>query len=193
MFPVGTLVEVYSNAENKWITDGEVVEVAKESGTRDKIPIVAGSTKIVYDQGQRFKWVAALRLQELVRESPRPSPPEPLSMYLELEIQSWLSTWWKGVFIELRKGTLFWWDPGQDGDRPAGSIRLLGAQLEVEDMCVQLSADPISGTIYRFKAEKEEEAADLVRAVREHAAFCDEEREYFQNAGSIQNGDPLGW
>jgi len=55
LYAKGDLVDVYSSHNKKWFTDGEIVDNTKDGMQIDGFKVRAGSMKIVYDNGSRFK------------------------------------------------------------------------------------------------------------------------------------------
>merc|ERR1719362_3521 len=70
LFARGDRVEVFSDSHQEWMLVGEVAEVAMESCVRDGIHVRAGSTKVVYGKGRRYKWLSPCMLAENVRALP---------------------------------------------------------------------------------------------------------------------------
>merc|ERR1712061_393006 len=57
MYSVGDYVEIWSLNCQSWIKDGEVTETVDGKCIRDGVKLRAGSMKVVYMDGERFKWV----------------------------------------------------------------------------------------------------------------------------------------
>lgn len=183
LFQKGDVVEVFSTKHNKWYLDAEVVDVLSESSLVDSIRVSAGSMKVVYDNGQRFKWVAPHEMEALVRESPRPRPPEPLIGDLQKEGHIWFITRWQACHVELQKGFLQWWGTKEEAEigKPAwGSIYLLGLQQHDRDNYFKVRSEQSNGALYHFMAEDVVKAVDWVEAMWVHAGYCEEVAEYYE-------------
>lgn len=180
IFPRGSMVEIYSASRQQWFIDGEVVEVAWESGIRDKVPVSAGSTKIVYGQGRYFKWVSSRRLHETVRLSSRPERPKSLTGHVMLEKTCFPLEWWSWSYFLIDKGVLQWWETEEVAHartKPVGVVKLSGIQLDREGLCIKLRADGNSDT-YCFKAQPDS-AGQFVQALWAHSKFVEEEDKLF--------------
>lgn len=193
LFPRGCLVEIYSASKQRWIVDGEVVEVAWESIKKDKVLITAGSTKVVFDQGRLFKWVPSHKLHETVRRSSRPQRPKPLVGQIMLERPAWLgANVMQWSYFQLRSGVMQWWETEQDaaaGKQPDGKVKLLGMKMKREGMCISLRIDNTCGESCSLKAQLTESPGKFVSAVRAHAKFCDQDQKFFETqVSSEQSG-----
>lgn len=91
LFSPGDIVKVYSEKYQEWMLNGEVAEVVLKSSVRDGIQIRAGSTKIVYSAGRRFKWLSPSVLERYAQPSSRARPPQPLTGTLALENCTWFN------------------------------------------------------------------------------------------------------
>merc|ERR1719221_754294 len=117
-----------------------------------------------------FKWVEIQRLNELVRQSSRPSPPEVLDGHLT---EAKHGRWWAWCYFRLQKGALFWWDSEDDSStKPAGKVHLQGLQLEKRGLCIKLTSH--TGE-HHFQAQSAQWADTFVAAVLAHASFCEED------------------
>merc|ERR1719189_903510 len=173
LYPRGSQVEISSASQQRWIPDGEVVEVAWESGVRDNIKVSAGSTKIVYSQGARFKWVASHRLPALVRESRRPFQPTPWTGYLLVSTGILGMSEW--VNVEVRNGVLRW---SVDLETtPGGGFSLSGMKVEKTGLHVSVRTN---GT--RFKALCAVDADAFAAALRVHAQYCEKDTSFISHA-----------
>lgn len=178
LFQKGSFVEIYSGSQQCWFTDGEVTEIAWESGVMDGVLVSAGSTKIVYGHGMHFKWVESHRLTELVRPSGRPSPPDVLVGNLT---QARRGRWWAWCYFRLQKGALLWWDTEDESSaKPAGKIHLQGLRLEQRGLCIKLASQT---TEHQFQAQSAQWADTFVAALWAHAAWCEEDQLCRQGAG----------
>lgn len=183
MFGKGDVCEVFSVKHGKWFLDAEITETTDESCYLDGFRVVAGSMKIIYDNGTRFKWVAPHEMEELVRESPRPRPPEPLVGQLTKEQHFWFLTNWTKMYFELQKGFLQWWRTKEDagnGGKALGSVYLLGLQLQDEDATFKVRTESSEGAVHAFQADSAEEVARWVEALWVHAGYCEEVSDFYE-------------
>lgn len=183
LFQVGDVVEVFSARQNKWFTDAEVVDVAREVVNEKGMKVPAGSTKIVYDQGTRFKWVAPQEMEQFVRPSTRPRPPEALSGELLKETHYWFITSWTKYYFEVNKGFLQWWNNREDAASnvaAVGSVYLLGLQQKDDGVLFKLRADSTGGAVFAFQSESPEETSAWVDTLWLHSAYCDDVQEHFE-------------
>merc|ERR1719189_744434 len=173
LYPRGSQVEIYSASQQRWIPDGEVVEVVWESGVRDNIKVSAGSTKIVYGQGAHFKWVASHRLPAMVRKSRRPVQPAPWKGDLLMSTGFLgLNEW---VNVEVCGGVLRW---SADLETiPGGGFSLLGTKVEKTGVHVKLRTN---GT--RFQALRAADADAFAAALRVHAEYCEKDASFISHA-----------
>jgi len=181
LFAKGDVVEVYSMNQNKWFVDAEVVEVVKESAVRDGHRVSAGSMKVVYQNGTRFKWVGAHEMDQYLRASGRPKHPEPLMGELQKETYFFFVTRWFKLYFELHKGFLQWWNKQEEAKvsaQPVASIYLLGLQLQQEGASFKLRADSTKGAVFAFQADTEEEATKWVEALWLQAEYCTEVHDF---------------
>lgn len=182
LFAVGDNVEIFSSKSQKWVLDAQVIDVTHESLNVSGFRVRAGSMKVVYDNGMRFKWVAPQQMQDLLRASPRPKAPLPLAGELSLGTSSWFGMDWSRCYFELNKGFLQWW-PSQERARsgavPMDSVYLLGMQLKEKGAGFRLRSDTTHGTMFTIRA-KEEEAAHWVEVLWAHAKYCEEEIKYLE-------------
>merc|ERR1719277_2850141 len=133
LYSPGDVVEIYSANKKAWMTDGEVVAVTDESRMEHGYKVLAGSMKIVYERGTRFKWVSPAQMEEFLRPSPRPRPPPPLIGEIVQGLHNLLGTEWHTYYFELSKGWLRWWqseDAARIGNLPVGSVYMLGLQMK---------------------------------------------------------------
>lgn len=185
-FPRGSFVEIYSQSQQRWILDGEVAGIVYDSCVMDGVEVSAGSTKIIYDNGKYYRWVASAFLHEMVRESGRRLRPNP-----EVGRLMWRGrrgVLWKWCYALLHSGHLHWWDSAEDaaaGSKPVGAVHLLGVHLEEDGPCVALHAksdaqSARSGS-YTFKVQQEEEwAGTFVAALQAHIDWCEEDRLFLE-------------
>merc|ERR1719410_1291088 len=71
-YETGDPVDVWSTRLARWITDGEVGEMTKETIMDHGFKIRAGSVKVFYENGTKFKWVPPSQIQDFLRRSLRP-------------------------------------------------------------------------------------------------------------------------
>lgn len=183
LFGKGDVCEVFSVKHGKWYLDAEITETTDESCYLDGFRVVAGSMKVVYDNGTRFKWVAPHEMEELVRESSRPRPAEPLVGELTKEQHFWFLTHWTKMYFELQKGFLQWWSTKEEagnGAKPAGSVYLLGLQQQDDDASFKLRTDSSEGAVHSFQADSAQDVQKWVEALWVHAGYCEEVCEFYE-------------
>lgn len=176
----GDMVEIFSKKNQKWFLDAEITDVVYEGGIRDGFRVAAGSMKVVYDNGSRFKWVGPNEMEELLRASPRPRPPKPLVGNLRKESHYFFVTEWTQQHMEVNMGFLLWWpskDEARSGKAPSGSVYLLGLRQQDSGAYFQLRAESTHGAVFSFQADSAERSAEWVRSLRAHAAYCEEVRQ----------------
>jgi len=180
MLARGDRVEIFSESQQEWMLDGEVVEVVKQRCSRDGLQLRPGSTKVVYGHGRRYKWLSPGMLDEMVRPLPLPRLPESLSGDLVLGTTAgWFRSKREAMYVELDKGFLQWWREEEDakaGQKPVGAVHLLGAQKEATDVRIQLRADGGRGAVCEMEAGSAAEASRWSKALWEHVRYCTEER-----------------
>jgi len=168
---------------DKWFTDAEVVNVATEVLVEKGMRVPAGSLKIVYDHGTRFKWVNPQEPEKYLRPSGRPRPPEPMSGDLLKESNYWFTTRWNKYYFEVSKGFLQWWSTSEEAEnnvKPAGSVYLMGLQQQQQGEQFRVRADATGGAVFAFQAASEEESSVWVDTLWAHATYCDDVREHFE-------------
>lgn len=179
LYKVGDMVEVYSLKSQEWIEDAEIAEVVTESCVRDKLQIRAGSMKVLYSNRRRFKWVAPQQVNEHLRPSQRPKPPEPRvgKLLKETHIEE---TEWYPQHVELNMGYLQWWEAESDarvGQKATVSMYLLGLQLHEEGSSLIVRSNSTRGTVFKLRAEEESDVSAWSFALWEHAGYCEEVRD----------------
>lgn len=192
LYAQGDVVEIYSEKDQAWMLDGEVEEVTNESSHRDGFNIRAGSMKVTYCNGMRFKWIAPQQMEQYLRPSPRPRPPDPMVGDLYKETHSWFRTWWQQCYCELNKGFLMWWETvevARTGAKPTGSLYLLGLDMKVDakpdkegvtNSIIKMRSTSSQGAIFVFKREDGGDLEAWKEAFWAHAGFCEEAREFYQ-------------
>merc|ERR1740121_481744 len=91
MYEIGDVVEVFSLKSQKWILDGEIADLVKETCVKDGFKIRAGSIKVLYENATRFKWVAPQNVPDHIRRSARVKPPPHIMDTMEIEVSLWES------------------------------------------------------------------------------------------------------
>lgn len=186
-------MEIYSESDQQWIRDGEVEEVVTESIYRDGLNVRAGSMKITYNNGMRFKWVAPQQMEQYLRPSPRPRPPDPIAGELYKETHALWRTWHQQCYCELNKGFLMWWDnikQAENAEKPAGYLFLMGMKLTVErgrpdkngvsTSMMRLCSTSSHGAISVFKRADGGDLSAWEEALWSHAVYTDEAHDYFK-------------
>jgi len=191
LFAIGDQVEVWSSKNDMWYLDAEVVDVAKETGGIDGLKIKAGSMKIIYDNGSRFKWVPPQQMEGYLRLSPRPKPPSPLTGTLYHASNGWFSTKWTLCYVELNRGFLQWWESqeaAKKGSPPIGKMHMRGLQQNDQDNALMLKSDSTGASVYNFKFDSAELVQQWVTLLWAHAGFCEEWAEFSK---AKQGGDDM--
>lgn len=179
----GDCVEVYSVKHQKWFNDAEIVEVVTETCVREGYRVNAGSMKVVYENGTRFKWVAAQEMDQFLRPSNRPKPVQPRLGDLMKETYWLFVPRWNKLYVEMHKGFLQWWNTREEAQKrakPQGSIYLLGLELQLEGTTFKLRSDSTQGALFTFQAMSEEEAKKWVDDLWLQAEYCSEMLEFHQ-------------
>merc|ERR1711920_299878 len=176
-YGVGDYVEIWSTQCDNWIKDGEVIETVDRKCRRDGVKLRAGSMKVLYMKGERFKWVPPQLAEEHLRASPVPSAPKVLTGKLLKEVHSEV-TEWRVVHVELHKGFIQWWvdkEAARQGDKSLGHAHLLGLQQgNCQGTSFSVRAVSRRGAVDTFQARSEEDAAKWVNSLWEHAGYCAE-------------------
>lgn len=175
-YRVGDLVEIWSLKYKKWIQDAEVVDVVKEKVLRDGIHCRAGSVKVLYSSGSRFKWVPPQLIETDLRASPRSRAPAAMCGKLQKECHSNVTEWCP-MHVEINRGYLQWWESEEqavNGCKSQGHTYLLGLQLRRQDRSFKLRIESASGAVFAFRASTEEDACRWIGGIWEHAAHCRE-------------------
>jgi len=180
-FQKGEMVEVFSSKTNQWMVDAEVVQVVQEACVIDNFNVKAGSMKVVYNNGARFKWVAPSQIDN-IRASNRPRPPDSHMGMMQKETHNWITQWHERYF-ELQRGFLQWWMTEKDAKgavAPNGSLYLLGLQLKIDGSNLKMRSDNSNQVIYTFRVEDEEQSKAWVDALWAHAGYCGDVKDFFQ-------------
>lgn len=183
LYVKGDVVDVYSMKHQQWFEDAEIAEVVTESKVVDGYRVRAGSMKVIYDNGARFKWIAPQQMEDFLRPSRRPKAPEPVVGELFKETSSWFGAKYLKQYFELNKGFLQWWvkqDDARRGGLPEGQIYLLGLQQQENGAAFRLRTDSTQGAVFGFKADTEDEAGTWTEVLWAHAWFCEEMREFHE-------------
>jgi len=179
-FGMGDTVEVYSAKRQKWFLDGQVIDTVNETCMMDGSKVRAGSVKVIYDHGMTFKWVPLQQMEETLRPSPRPRPPNAVSGMLTKEASSWLSGRAKQLYAEANQGFLQWWDSQADAEEckePEYSMYLLGLQAGIVGQTLKLQTTSDQVTI---SLPDEPEAKAWEKALRIHAIYTGEVRKFYE-------------
>lgn len=185
MYRVGDQVEVWSIKTEKWIIDGEVADLTDESCVRDNVKVRAGSMKIVYGDGKRFKWLMPHQFDTQLRESLRPRPPARLIGQLHKETHNW-QTAWHARYFELNRGFLQWWvseKDYKDKKNPQKVFSLLGVHMEEPQgnkTSFKVQSAATKGVLYSFDGKAPEESRKWIEAIWEHSEYCEELKELTQ-------------
>lgn len=180
----GDLVEVHSSSHDKWFPDGEIVAINRDACQVGGLSVMAGSVKVVFDKGKRFKWVGPAEVGGQLRASPLPRPPDALSGTLGLESPGWFITSWVEYYFELQKGYLQYWPTVGDamgGAKPTAAIHLQGLRqlkMEMKGTKAILRLRGATGVVYGFKVPDETLAQRWVESIWAQAAYCDEQNEF---------------
>lgn len=183
LYAKGDVVEVYSVNHKKWFLDAEIIDVVRETAYFEGVRVSAGSMKIAYDNGTRYKWVAPHEASEVIRESTRPRPPDVMVGDMFKEQNLLILTRWQKVYIELHKGFLQWWwsqDDAKNAKPPVGSTYLLGLQQQDMAEVFKLRTESSNGAVFAFQAPSLEECVNWVDALWAHAGYCEEVAEFYE-------------
>lgn len=181
LYRKGDMVEAFSARHQAWFQDAEIAHVVKESITLDGKKVRAGSMKVVYDNGSRFKWVPPQQMDEFIRPSQRPKLVERLVGEFSEPSEGWFGTTWTKVYFELNKGFLQWWNTLENakaGGEPAGSIHLLGLTVQEDGNSIKVKSLDTEGEAFTFQLRRERDVARLITALYSQAGYCEEVREY---------------
>lgn len=173
-YHVGDLVEIWSVKYDKWIRDGEVMDVVREKCCKDGVNLRAGSVKVLYSSGARFKWMPPKQVSEHLRMSARPKAPDSTIGSLQKECHADV-TFWRSMHVEISKGYMQWWEEeaeAERGGKSLGHAYLLGMQLWRQGRSFKLRAESNDGAVFAFQAENDEDAQRWVNALWEHAGHC---------------------
>jgi len=182
-FEKGDPVNVWSARLSNWVTDGEVGEMTKETIMEHGYKIRAGSVKVFYDNGSKFKWVPPSQIGEYLKRSLRPKSPPTMTGDLELQQYTWLFPFWGTVYFEISRGYVQWWateTAAQNNDIPMGSLLLLNFEYQVMDNVFRIKTSSARSSVYSLRAESGEVATDWVDALSDHAKYCEACREFFE-------------
>merc|ERR1740121_135406 len=181
-YRIGDVVEIYSLNKNQWMLDGEVAQVTEETVQHDGQLIVAGSLKVVYQNGSNYEWVEPAHFKERLRTSARPNPPEAHVGMLQKETHGWFA-YWHVRYVELKGGWFRWWDDAETaatGRPEAKGLYMFGLQSTRQGCEFTIKTPNSKGTIYKFQAGTEKEADQWYKMLWLHAGFCEEMHEYNQ-------------
>lgn len=181
LYAVGDVVEFFGMSQQKWFDDAEIASVVTESFMQNNLRVAAGSMKVVYNDGSQFRWVAPHEMEDFIRISPRPRPPDAMVGELLKESHFLFFTSWTKHYVELSKGFMQWWrtrDEATRGDVPAGTVYLMGLQQQQFGMMFKIRAEDTGGAVYAFQADSNDLATVWVEALWAHTAYCDDDHEY---------------
>jgi len=195
-FEKGDPVEVWSARLSNWVTDGEVGEMTKETIMDHGFKIRAGSVKVFYDNGSKFKWVPPSQIGDYLRRSLRPKSPPTMTGELELQQYTWLLPFWGKVYFEINRGYLQWWatkTAAENNDIPMGSLLLLNFEYQLMDTVFRIKTSAARSSVYSLKGESGEAAMAWIDALIDHASYCDACKEFFeaQRGGTLVRSELL--
>jgi len=188
-FKQGDFVDIFSESEKKWFTDGVIEEIRWETSTTpDGKTLPEGCAKVVYSNGQRGKWLHpdVLYNKNVVQASIKPTS---FKGFLKKETHNILSEWHVRYF-ELRNGYLSWWitvDDAKKGVKPQCTLELVGLELKVATSSALLSIRTASsrGVVYNFDAKTgplQSPIDDWLAAFKQHAAFANRMYKFKRNS-----------
>lgn len=180
LYRPGDSVEVWSAAQQRWMLDGEVAEVARQSIVGDNHRVPEGSHMVVYDNGALFEWIAPNMVETHLRPSLRPRSPPAKVGPINKETHGWFTVRHMR-YVEVSKGFLRWWDTeegAKSGTEAPGMIYLLHLQQQRDGKDINLRSASTKGKNYTFEASSEEEAEDWVTTLWMQAAYCQELRDF---------------
>lgn len=186
----GDSVDIFSESEKKWFTDGVIEDVKDEASvTPEGKELPKGCAKIVYSNGQRGKWLHpdVLYNKNVVQASIKPTR---FKGFLKKETHNLLSEWHVRYF-ELRNGYLSWWitvEDGKKGSKPQCTLELVGLELKVAASSALISIRTASsrGVVYNFDAKTgpgQNTIEEWVAAFKQHAAFANRMFKFKQSGG----------
>jgi len=189
IFNPGALVEVWSEAAQRWHDDGEVIETIEETTECHGIVLNAGSMKVIYARGARFKWVDPAVATKLLRESVRPKAPSAMRGNLHKETHG-IFTEWHVRYFELSQGFLSWWRTSQEKKKPPTSIvPLLGLSLRLDGTQISFWTMSTKGTMFAISASTVDEASAWAKAMVEHAKYQADMKNYIEHRKNNQRHD----
>jgi len=175
-YKVGDLVMVWSQQSQGWHDDGEIVQVLEGASMHCKQTLSAGTIKVVYANGRRFKWIGPQDAESILRISGRPVPPPPRWGHLDKETHSATTTEWHQRFFELSKGFLTWWKERDDYTRKRpciSTVGLLGLQLKVEATALRFWTTSTKGQMFTVDTGSAEDVAEWAAAMTAHAEYME--------------------
>ncbi|CAK0802922.1 unnamed protein product [Prorocentrum cordatum] len=185
VYKLHALVQVFSSASKLWHDDGVVVQTVSEPCSLDGFQLPAGSMKVQYLNGLRFKWVAPAQSAEMLRPSRRPAPPPTLTGRMLKETHNMITQWHVRHF-ELKHGWLQWWQNEADigsGVKPNGALQLVGLQLSREgNSSVFRLRTAASRTVYHFDSTTDEGTDMWTKALNEHAEYLERLRAHLEKS-----------
>jgi hypothetical protein len=183
VYKLHALVQVFSSTSKVWHDDGVVVQTVSEACSLDGFQLPAGSMKVQYLNGLRFKWVAPAQSAEMLRQSRRPAPPSTLTGRMLKETHNMITQWHVRHF-ELKHGWLQWWESQADigsGVKPNGALQLVGMQLSREgNSSVFRLRTAASRVVYHFDSTTEDGTDSWTKALNEHAEYLERLRAHLE-------------
>jgi len=173
-YRVGDLVEVRSVKHDTWIRDAEIIDTVQDKCLKDGFTLRAGSVKVLYNNGERFRWVPPHHAQEHLRPSLRLKAPDTMFGGLWKQCCSDADSWFP-VHVEICKGYVQWWESeaaARRGAKSQGHSFLLGMQCWRERRSFKLRVENPNGAIFAFRVDTEEDAGQWFHALWEHARHC---------------------
>lgn len=178
-FVRGDFVDIWSHTEQKWFIDGMVDEIRQEaSTTQEGKSLPAGCAKIVYNKGQRGKWLQPEALVDpgVVRKSEKPGP---FDGFLKKEAHNIFSEWHTRYF-KLKDGVLSWWitlEDAHNGVKPQNKLELVGLQMKAASSSTKFSirGTKSKGVVYNLDADTGQGHLPVdawTQALKAHAAYA---------------------
>mmetsp|Transcript_70883 Transcript_70883/g.148279 ORF Transcript_70883/g.148279 Transcript_70883/m.148279 type:complete len:453 (-) Transcript_70883:53-1411(-) len=190
----GSLVICFSSSTQQWLDDGVVIKVLPEDGVHDQMQLTAGSIKVCYNNRKTFKWLLPEQIEQFVKPSGRPRPPQSLYGDLFKETHNWITSWHVRYF-DLSKGYLQWWpskEEAKQGCKPNGSLYLSGMEMNLEGTVFRIRTRTSQGIVYAFDATTAESADAWKAGLVAHEEYCRALAKYFaEKSGSGGEGDAV--
>lgn len=183
-FRPGQHVNVFSKKDRCWFEDGMLMVKLKKDDRLDGFELEAGSVKVRYGEGKRFKWLAPA-MQDVIRGSGIPSQPKSVvgELYKRTDNFCCFGTW-HSRWVELRMGYLSWWaseDEVKDELPPKSIIYLYGMKLESKGTVLSFKTHSMGRKTLRFDATTPEAWKVWDEEFRKHALYAEKMREYLRS------------